>query len=113
MERLYHEGNLNDENNLALAYRNRGGDYTSLARYDEALEDYNKSIEIWKKMKTNNKIIHENDLAIAYINKAIASSKAIPKEHEEHFSKEGSEYNNSMINALLKYRKKQLDRGDN
>jgi tetratricopeptide (TPR) repeat protein len=46
-EQMRNEGQeLSDENNLAMAYMNRGANYRSLGENGKALADYNKSIDI-------------------------------------------------------------------
>ena len=62
------EGRMDDENDLATAYMNRGVTYEDIGRYDEALRDYAEYIRIMKDLKKQGKLNAPNDLAKAYLN---------------------------------------------
>jgi len=112
LELLYNRKSLDNENDLALAYMNRGVTFGSKAKHNESLTDYNKSIEIWERMKSEGKIISENNLALAYGNKSVISVKMMSKENSNRLSKDGGKiYTKAATNAMLNYRKKQLNGG--
>jgi len=71
LERLFAEGKLHDENDIADVRMNRANTYQKLARYDEALADYDRAIEIMERLFAAGKLHDENDIAMARMNRAI------------------------------------------
>ncbi len=90
------EGNWTPKmrNNLAGAYNNRGNAWRSKGEPDKAIEDLNKAIQIWKKLKNELKPEGNwtpemrNDLAGAYNIRGLAwSSKGEPDKAIEDYNK--------------------------
>jgi tetratricopeptide (TPR) repeat protein len=73
LERLLRENKLDDENDLASAYLNRGNAYSEIIGCTkEALADYDRCIEIMERLLGENKLFDENGLADAYMNRGLA-----------------------------------------
>ena len=69
MKELKDKGVLNDINDLATAYMNRGMAYDDTGKYDEALRDYRECIRIREDLKARDQLYDLNDLAIAYMSR--------------------------------------------
>ena len=66
-ERLRDAGKLQDENDLNMAYMNRGDIYNTMKEYVKAAEYYDRCIEIWEGLQgTGDKDFNETALAFAY-----------------------------------------------
>lgn len=69
---VFNQENENAENNIAVAYTNKGIALNSLGRFDEAIVEYDKSIKIRERLvKAENRQALANDLAMIYINKGV------------------------------------------
>ena len=60
------------ENNLARVYMNRATTYHSLTRYEDALADYTRAVDIRERLHREGRLPDENDLATVYMNRANA-----------------------------------------
>ncbi|KYH34007.1 tetratricopeptide repeat protein [Clostridium tepidiprofundi DSM 19306] len=63
---LIRKNNLQDENEVAEVYINRGMAYRSLMKSNYAIMDYNEAIKIRHSLLKEDKLSDKNDLAIAY-----------------------------------------------
>ena len=77
-------------NDLAKAYMNKGVALWNLGKLNEALAEYDKTIEILKPLVANGRHKLANDLAMAYINKGSALVD------QEKYSEAEAEYNKSI-----------------
>jgi tetratricopeptide (TPR) repeat protein len=80
LEKLGNKNAAND-NNLFLTYNNRGLIYTSMLKYNEAIEDYDRSINLGELLSIRGNLFFENGLAMTYMNRGIAYE--YKKLHEE------------------------------
>jgi len=67
-ERLRDEGKLLDEKNLAGAYMNRGGAFFYRQELDSAIEDYNRAIEIRRRIIAAGRFWIRDQLFSLYFN---------------------------------------------
>ena len=65
------EGRMDDENDLASAYMNRGNALQRIGKHEEALQDYGKCIAIRESLHEAGRLYDENDLATAYMNRGV------------------------------------------
>ncbi len=65
------EGRMDDENDLATAYMNRGVTYDDMGKYEEALKDYDKCIAIRESLHEAGRLYDENALAKAYMSRGV------------------------------------------
>jgi tetratricopeptide (TPR) repeat protein len=71
VEQLYNKAVIAG-NSLFMAYANRGLIYANTLVYNEAIEDFNKSIAIGEQMRIESKPLAENELAKIYMNRGTA-----------------------------------------